>query len=359
MPSGAVRPRARTTGSSTGPRRRTPAGHPSPRSSFPRRRSSSRSRQRSAASHPPPPTTSGYARGNQTWAVRCAAPTGASTPLPAAAWSVAATDAAADVTATESTLKGNLDPGGRPTEFWFQYGRTTSYGGVTPRRDGGSDAGPARWPSAINGLRTDTRYHYRLCASNDLGQRCGADDVLRTLIPAPDPKYAARTDLIVGGNSYTNGVPTGGAPAKLGLYPERLAETLYGGYETKNWGVGGAVLPRTGASGGANGGIATWLQALDARDGPHRSRSRLHLSARMGAQRRGPPRREHHPVLRGAAHGALACARERRVRGRADLRPDDLLHRLLGRHVVDQRELGRRILDDDGGRLHCRDRRAR
>ena len=100
---------------------------------------------------------------------------------------VAATDAAADVTATQATLQGNLDPGGRPTEFWFQYGRTTSYGGVTPRRDGGSDSVPRAVYEPINGLRTDTSYHYRLCASNDLGQRCGADGVLRTLIPPPTP----------------------------------------------------------------------------------------------------------------------------------------------------------------------------
>jgi hypothetical protein len=84
-------------------------------------------------------------------------------------------------------LKGTVHPGGRPTSYVFQYGRTAAYGRATKARAAG--AGTAALAAAIRarGLKPGTTYHYRVVASNPAGVSVGADRTFRTKAPGENP----------------------------------------------------------------------------------------------------------------------------------------------------------------------------
>ncbi len=90
------------------------------------------------------------------------------------------TDPATEVTDHAATLRAHGSAGGDPTQFWFEYGTTTSYGKSTPRRDGGSSTATRDVSERVADLAPDTLYHYRACASNAKGSGCGADQSFRT-----------------------------------------------------------------------------------------------------------------------------------------------------------------------------------
>jgi glucose/arabinose dehydrogenase len=91
-----------------------------------------------------------------------------------------ATDPPSDVTDKAATLRAHGSAGGKPTQYWFQYGPTTSYGSTTPHRDGGSGSDQRSVSERITGLTPTTLYHYRACASNADGSGCGGDVTFRT-----------------------------------------------------------------------------------------------------------------------------------------------------------------------------------
>ena len=51
---------------------------------------------------------------------------------------VAVTGSATNVTPTSATLNGTVDPNGRATTWYFEYGTSTSYGSKTADRSAGS-----------------------------------------------------------------------------------------------------------------------------------------------------------------------------------------------------------------------------
>jgi glucose/arabinose dehydrogenase len=90
------------------------------------------------------------------------------------------TDPPADVTDKAATLRAHGSAGGDPTDYWFEYGPTESYGSATPHRSGGSGTGEVSVSERITGLAPDTLYHYRACASNQGGAGCTNDVTFRT-----------------------------------------------------------------------------------------------------------------------------------------------------------------------------------
>jgi glucose/arabinose dehydrogenase len=91
-----------------------------------------------------------------------------------------ATDPAADVTDKAATLRAHGTAGGKPTQYWFEYGTSTSYGTATTHRDGGTGTDTKNVSERVTGLNPDTLYHYRACASNADGSGCGGDQTFRT-----------------------------------------------------------------------------------------------------------------------------------------------------------------------------------
>src|SRR5829696_4658119 len=92
------------------------------------------------------------------------------------------TDSATSVTETGATLNGRVHPRGGPTEWWFEYGRTTSYGSTTPRTDAGTANEPQPVSWRVTGLTPGTTYHFRLCDhyGTDPGPHCGDDGTFTT-----------------------------------------------------------------------------------------------------------------------------------------------------------------------------------
>jgi hypothetical protein len=92
----------------------------------------------------------------------------------------AVTGAATDVTATSATLNGTVDPNGRPTTWYVEYGTSTSYGSRTPSKSAGSGTSQMNVAAAVSGLAAGRPYHYRLVATSDAGTSHGADRTFTT-----------------------------------------------------------------------------------------------------------------------------------------------------------------------------------
>jgi hypothetical protein len=90
------------------------------------------------------------------------------------------TGAATNVTPTSATLNGTVDPNGRPTSWFFEYGTSTSYGTKTAVKSAGSGGSAVAAAASISGLARGRLYHYRLVATSDGGTTQGADQTFTT-----------------------------------------------------------------------------------------------------------------------------------------------------------------------------------
>ena len=91
------------------------------------------------------------------------------------------TGSAQDVGATTATLTGAVDRRGRATNWYFEYGTSTSYGSRTPTRSVPSGAGARNVTAPLTRLTPGTTYHYRLVATSDAGTGRGADATFTTV----------------------------------------------------------------------------------------------------------------------------------------------------------------------------------
>ena len=93
-----------------------------------------------------------------------------------------------------ATLRAHGKTGGdNPTKWWFEYGKTTSYGTKTPQRTAGTTTAQQNVSERVTGLSPDTTYHYRACASNAPGTGCSADATFRTGSPGLLPGFQETT----------------------------------------------------------------------------------------------------------------------------------------------------------------------
>jgi hypothetical protein len=93
----------------------------------------------------------------------------------------ATTGSARSVTATGARLGATVDPNGRATTYHFEYGTTTGYGKHTSEASAGSGQSGRSVSTAISGLAANTRYHYRVVATNAAGVSRGSDRTFTTL----------------------------------------------------------------------------------------------------------------------------------------------------------------------------------
>ena len=91
---------------------------------------------------------------------------------------VAVTGSATSVTVSSATLNGTVDPNGRATTWYFEYGTSTSYGSKTAERNAGSGGNAVGVSAPVSGLTRGPHYHYRLVATSDAGTSRGADQTL-------------------------------------------------------------------------------------------------------------------------------------------------------------------------------------
>ena len=113
---------------------------------------------------------------------------------------------------TTATLNGTVNPAGLATDWWFEYGTTTSYGSKTGATAAGSGTANVSVSKALTGLTASTTYHYRLVAKSSGGTTNGADGLFTTASPPTAVTGAASgvgpTSATVGGTLNPNGQAT-------------------------------------------------------------------------------------------------------------------------------------------------------
>jgi hypothetical protein len=122
------------------------------------------------------------------------------------------TGAASGINASSATLNGTVDPNGRETTFYFEYGTSTSYGTKTPAKSAGSATSAQSESAAISGLTAGRTYHFRLVAQSDAGSATGKDAMFTTssapAVVTGDVASVAPTSATLNGSVTPNGLAT-------------------------------------------------------------------------------------------------------------------------------------------------------
>lgn len=82
--------------------------------------------------------------------------------------------------ALDAALSGTVDPGGGVAAYRFLWGPTSSYGRVSPAGATGPATSAQTVGATLNGLASDTTYHWQLVASTPAGISTTADQVFTT-----------------------------------------------------------------------------------------------------------------------------------------------------------------------------------
>jgi plastocyanin len=110
----------------------------------------------------------------------------------------AATSTAAGITSTAATLQGTVNPGGRETTYFFEYGTGVLYGQKTTSKKTSNGISSVAVSAAVSGLEAKTEYHYRIVIDNSGGKDNGVDKTFTTEetppLPPPLPPLPPPTD---------------------------------------------------------------------------------------------------------------------------------------------------------------------
>jgi hypothetical protein len=113
---------------------------------------------------------------------------------------------------TSATLNGTVNPAGAATDWWFEYGTSTSYGSKTATVAAGSGTANVSVSQAASGLAPATTYHYRLVAKNASATTHGTDGLFTTASPPVAVTSPATSvgpvSATLGGTVNPNGEPT-------------------------------------------------------------------------------------------------------------------------------------------------------
>jgi hypothetical protein len=88
---------------------------------------------------------------------------------------LAITNPAQHVLSTSALLGATIDPNGKATSYFFQYGPTTAYGLTTPTVSVGSGTSKVRVGQIVSRLLPNAVYHYRVVATSSAGTTSGRD----------------------------------------------------------------------------------------------------------------------------------------------------------------------------------------
>jgi phosphodiesterase/alkaline phosphatase D-like protein len=118
----------------------------------------------------------------------------------------------AQVSGATVVLTGTVDPFGHPTSWWFELGKTTSYGTNTVVQNAGSGRGAVAVSTSVAGLAVGAEYHARLVARSSAGTTRGADVVFRTaglpVVGRPTASAISLTRARIGAEVATSGLVT-------------------------------------------------------------------------------------------------------------------------------------------------------
>jgi hypothetical protein len=134
------------------------------------------------------------------------------------------TSAARSIGSDHATLTGSVDPNTATASYHFEYGTSTSYGASTASRGAGSGDSSVSVSAAIGGLRPNTRYHYRLVATNAAGTTRGRDRSFTTARALSGVTISLDPERVTWSRPVTvrgrvSGAGAGGAPLALQAQP--------------------------------------------------------------------------------------------------------------------------------------------
>jgi plastocyanin len=100
---------------------------------------------------------------------------------------IVSTGEASAVSQTAATLNGMVNPQGKPTSYFFNYGTTTSYGQKTSEQAAGEGSLAEPVSASLSSLPPSTTIHFQLVAKNASGTTLGADQTVTTASLAGAP----------------------------------------------------------------------------------------------------------------------------------------------------------------------------
>ena len=90
------------------------------------------------------------------------------------------TNAATNVAQHSAQLNASVNPNGKATSYWFEWGTTNNLGQSTSHLSAGSGNSSQNVSSSISGLSENTTYYFRIVAENSHGRVHGSTLSLRT-----------------------------------------------------------------------------------------------------------------------------------------------------------------------------------
>jgi hypothetical protein len=108
------------------------------------------------------------------------------------------TEAATNLTESGATLQGSFVGNGEAAHYYYEWGRTPTYGNTTappPGASAGSPTGQTALPVALTGLSPYTTYHYRVVASRGASESKGEDMTFTTTPGIPTIVTEAASDV--------------------------------------------------------------------------------------------------------------------------------------------------------------------
>ncbi len=91
-----------------------------------------------------------------------------------------ATGSASSIGDTSAVLHGSVNPNGRATNYYFQWGLTPAYGTTGHLHSAGSGTVARAVTATATGLIPGTVYHYHVVAASNFGTSIGADRTFKT-----------------------------------------------------------------------------------------------------------------------------------------------------------------------------------
>lgn len=125
---------------------------------------------------------------------------------------------ASNIGPLSATLNGDVNANGHATTIHFEYGTTKNYGQTTPKQQVGAGTTPIPVFANITGLKSGTRYHFRLVAVSGAGTKRSGDRSFKTAKPTTTPTFSPNP--VVFGKPFTISgqlVGTGSAHANVTL----------------------------------------------------------------------------------------------------------------------------------------------
>ena len=112
------------------------------------------------------------------------------------------TGGASSVTFSSAILSGSVNAHGQVTNYVFQYGTTSGYGGQTPLSPAGNGIKGIKVSQTVTGLQPATTYHYRIVAVSPVGTTDGKDHIFTTAKVPLSLQIAGAPDPVVFGNPF-------------------------------------------------------------------------------------------------------------------------------------------------------------